>query len=412
MIEATDYRVAYVYSPEYAAVADLLPSNRGRSSVVHGLAKALGLLQHPRVDVVPPALATAEELKRFHSAEYIDFVLALDKQPKCTDETALEDNINILSEPSCVGSVDDEINWSDPGRLNQFGLLDDCAVFPELPQYVSLVAGGSLVAALHLIRGTHRYAIHWDGGRHHAKRHSAAGFCYVNDIVLAILALRRGFDKVLYIDIDLHHGDGVEAAFQYSEKVFTLSFHRHAPGFFPGTGACESVGKGKGKYTCLNVPLQEGLGDGQFHRIFSDVTRLVSDTFRPDVVVMQCGSDGLTQDPYKEWNLTPNGFGKAVQEVLRWDIPTLFLGGGGYHTANVARCNAYLTSLIIPCPDITLDTEIPDHPHMELYAPSYELGLPPGTMQDHNSPALVEEIALMVRQRQSGSGQSELPKQA
>ena len=91
-------------------------------------------------------------------------------------------------------------------------------------------------------------AINWSGGWHHAKRDSAAGFCYVNDVVLAIHRLQAAFKRVMYVDLDVHHGDGVEDAFSFTDKVMTMSIHKHEFGFFPGTGALKDVGFGKGKF--------------------------------------------------------------------------------------------------------------------------------------------------------------------
>jgi histone deacetylase 8 len=119
-------------------------------------------------------------------------------------------------------------------KLEEFGLESDCPVFEGMEEYVKWVAGGSISAAQALCENKYDVAVFWDGGRHHAGRSHAAGFCYVNDIVLAIFQLHHVFQKVLYIDIDIHHGDGVEKAFELSPRVFTLSFHRFDAGFFPG----------------------------------------------------------------------------------------------------------------------------------------------------------------------------------
>ena len=109
-------------------------------------------------------------------------------------------------------------------------------------------AAGSLTAAALLLERRVRVAVNWSGGWHHARRDAAAGFCYVNDIVLAVHRLQAGFRRILYVDLDVHHGDGVEDAFSSTDKVLTLSIHKMEPGFFPGTGACNEVGFGKGRF--------------------------------------------------------------------------------------------------------------------------------------------------------------------
>jgi acetoin utilization deacetylase AcuC-like enzyme len=122
-------------------------------------------------------------------------------------------------------------------RKNTFsethGLEHDCPPFPSLWPYVLYTAGGTLACARRLTSGTSDICMHWAGGRHHAHGDKASGYCYVNDCVLGLLELRQVFGRVLYIDVDVHHGDGVERAFYHSSGVFTLSFHHYAPTFFP-----------------------------------------------------------------------------------------------------------------------------------------------------------------------------------
>jgi histone deacetylase 1/2 len=121
-----------------------------------------------------------------------------------------------------------------------------------------------------LNRGLCDIAINWAGGLHHAKKSEASGFCYVNDIVLGILELLRYYARVLYIDIDVHHGDGVEEAFYTTDRVMTVSFHKYGE-FFPGTGELKDVGVQKGKYYSVNVPLRDGIDDESYRTTFEPV---------------------------------------------------------------------------------------------------------------------------------------------
>ena len=116
--------------------------------------------------------------------------------------------------------------------------------------------------------GTVDVAVNFCGGWHHAQRDQASGFCYVNDCVLAILELQKRFKRVLYIDLDIHHGDGVENAFAFSRKVFTLSFHKCEEGYFPGTGSVNDIGLGGGRFYTCNVPLKDGASDQTFIKVF------------------------------------------------------------------------------------------------------------------------------------------------
>lgn len=134
-------------------------------------------------------------------------------------------------------------------------------------------AGASIDAAIKLNHKSTDIAINWSGGLHHAKKQEASGFCYVNDIVLGILELLKYHNRVLYIDIDVHHGDGVEEAFYDSNRVMTVSFHRYGE-FFPGTGDVKECGYGDGLNYSLNVPLRKGIDDDSFLNIYNTVSFL------------------------------------------------------------------------------------------------------------------------------------------
>lgn len=139
-------------------------------------------------------------------------------------------------------------------------------------------------AAARLNQGLNRICVNWSGGLHHAKKAEASGFCYMNDIVLAILELLkylllswiifRVYPRVMYIDIDIHHGDGVEEAFYLTDRVMTVSFHKYG-NYFPGTGNVSDVGLEKGKDYAVNIPLKDGMDDESYKRIFEPV--LLSD---------------------------------------------------------------------------------------------------------------------------------------
>jgi histone deacetylase 1/2 len=129
-----------------------------------------------------------------------------------------------------------------------------------------------LAAAKRIASGAADISINWAGGLHHAKKREASGFCYINDIVLGILELLRTYPRVLYIDIDCHHGDGVEEAFYTTDRVMTVSFHKFGE-YFPGTGTQEDRGRGKGTGYAINVPLKDGLNDDSFKSIYEPVSK-------------------------------------------------------------------------------------------------------------------------------------------
>ncbi|KAJ7698742.1 hypothetical protein B0H17DRAFT_927409 [Mycena rosella] len=363
-------------------ISSLLPSNKNRSSLVHTLARSLGLFSRDfsptrTVALVPPQSAGFAELNSYHTKEYLDFVL----DPKSVDS----------------GNV---------STKTEFGLEDDCPPFEGMADYVRLVGGASLTAVKMLRQPRCELAICWDGGRHHAQKAQAAGFCYVADCTLALMALRRLTQptpspetgptrkmRTMYLDLDLHFSDGVSHAFHQtsvgtgSPHLLTLSIHHAAPGFFPSSPLAALPLPSNDPFT-LSLPLRPGASNSTFARAWQCVER-VHAAFDPDYVVVQCGVDGLAGDPCAifNWSLGPGegSLGWCVARVVNeWRGKKILLGGGGYDSPNAARAWAYLTSVALGHP-LSLDTEIPDHAHFPAYAPSFSLDVPAGNMQDQNS---------------------------
>lgn len=247
--------------------------------------------------------------------------------------------------------------------------------------------------AVRLNHGHADVAINWAGGLHHAKKCSASGFCYVNDIVLAILELLKYHPRVLYIDIDIHHGDGVEEAFYTTDRVMTASFHKYGD-FFPGTGDIRHVGVAEGKHYSVNFPLRSGIDDLSYESIFKPVITKIMEVYQPTAVVLQCGADSLTGDRLGSFNLTVKGHAECVRFVKSFGLPTLMLGGGGYTVRNVARCWCYETSVMLgtPIPDA-----IPPNDYVEFFRPDYRLHLTAAAVPNQNTPEYLErcKIALL-----------------
>ncbi|CAG8829649.1 8711_t:CDS:2, partial [Racocetra persica] len=234
---------------------------------------------------------------------------------------------------------------------------EDCPIFEGLFEFCSISAGGSIDAANKLTSGESDIAINWSGGLHHAKRFEASGFCYVNDIVLAILELLRFYQRVLYIDIDIHHGDGVEEAFYTTDRVLTCSFHKFGQ-FFPGTGDVSDIGIGAGKHYAVNFPLKDGMDDWNYQNVFRPVYNFLQvsslgvvqhiiEWYRPGAIVLQCGADSLAGDRLGCFNLSMKGHAACVDFVKDFNIPLLVVGGGGYTIRNVARAWTYETGLLL-----------------------------------------------------------------
>ncbi|KAL1509325.1 hypothetical protein ABEB36_004087 [Hypothenemus hampei] len=294
-------KIVYIHSENLISHCNKLPSMQNRASVVQDLINSYRLLISSNVAVVKSQDATEEELKSFHSTDYIDLLKSLNSWDSNIDE------IN-----------DDHLSY---------GLGYDCPVLDNIYDFACSVAGGSLTAAKLLAAKKCQIVINWFGGWHHANRDFASGFCYINDVVIAIQHLTKTFKRPLYLDLDIHHGDGVQNAFEFSNRILTLSFHKYCPGFFPNTGSSEEKGKGKGTYYSLNVPLKDGIKNQNYIEVFNSIFPLVISKFKPDVLIVQCGADGLNGDSVGECNLTLRGIGECIEKVLACTLPTLFLGG-------------------------------------------------------------------------------------
>lgn len=152
----------------------------------------------------------------------------------------------------------------------------------------------------------------------------------MNDIAMAIQMLRKKFQRILYIDFDVHHGNGVENAFAYTKRVLTVSFHQYEPGFFPGSGNVVDIGFGNGRGYCVNFGYKANIRGNLFVKYFTRTIKEVVAMFEPDACVVQCGADCIAGDPLGGANLIPENIGDCVREILRWHLPTIFLGGGEF----------------------------------------------------------------------------------
>ncbi|GER25535.1 histone deacetylase [Striga asiatica] len=353
-------KVSYFYDPEVGNYyyGQGHPMKPHRIRMTHALLAHYGLLQH--MHVLKPNPARDKDLCRFHADDYVSFLRSI------TPETQQE----------------------QLRQLKRFNVGEDCPVFDGLYSFCQTYAGGSVGGAVKLNHGHCDIAVNWAGGLHHAKKCEASGFCYVNDIVLAILELLKVHERVLYVDIDIHHGDGVEEAFYTTDRVMTVSFHKFGD-YFPGTGDVRDIGYGKGKYYSLNVPLDDGIDDESYQSLFKPIMGKVMEVFRPGAVVLQCGADSLSGDRLGCFNLSIKGHAECVKFMRSFNVPLLLLGGGGYTIRNVARCWCYETGVAL---GIELEDKMPQHEYYEYFGPDYNLHVAPSNMENKNSRHLLEEI--------------------
>jgi histone deacetylase 1/2 len=340
-----------------------------RLKLAHHLILTYGL--YKEMECYKPHPAAAGEMTQFHSEDYVNFMAK-----------ATPDNLR-----QYAGSMQ---------RFNA-GETTDCPVFDGLFEFTQLYTGASLDGAIQLNQGLADICINWSGGLHHAKKGEASGFCYINDIVLAILELLKVHARVLYIDIDVHHGDGVEEAFYTTDRVMTFSLHKYGD-FFPGTGHISDVGAKDGTGFSVNAPLNNGITDDTYFRdLFQPVLAKIMEVFQPGAIVLQCGADSLTGDRLGCFNLTLKGHAECVKYVKSFGVPMLVLGGGGYTIRNVARCWAFETAVLLDRPDIP--NEIPYNDYYEYYAPDFELHLQPEPMENLNSKETLEGVRIELLQQ-------------
>ncbi|KAI6822300.1 histone deacetylase [Hortaea werneckii] len=298
------------------------------------------------MDTYQAVAAGKDQVRAFHDSDYVDFLSEV--SPQTFEQLCQIDRFAKHAPPK---------HEHDSVDLGPFNLSTspgaDCPVFDGMSTYLFLYTGATLAAAHQLTTQNSDIAINWSGGLHHAHKTEASGFCYINDIVLAILDMLRVYARVLYIDIDVHHGDGVEEAFQRQPRVMTLSYHRYGPyddtghKFFPGTGDLTDVGlRGTvGEHFALNVPIPSGIDDRQYKYLFESTTSRAIEAFNPSAIVLQCGADSLGGDRLGQFNMNIKAHGECVAFVKRFRLPLLILGGGGYTARNVARAWCYETAI-------------------------------------------------------------------
>ena len=315
----SDAYAAFDYGPEH-------PLRMERLGLTWRLMQAYGLTSLPGTVVREPPPADEDAIAAFHTREYIDILKAAD-------------------------------GGREPRGAALYGLgRGDNPVFPGVWRVAQLVAGGSLLAADLVGRGEVERAFHFAGGLHHAHAASASGFCYVNDPVLAILRLKSYGLRVAYVDIDAHHGDGVQEAFYADPDVMTISTHERGDRLFPGTGFVGEAGEAGAVGYSVNLPLDAYTDSDVYLPAFEAVIPPLLASFRPDVIVAQLGIDAHRTDPLTHLALDIQGFARAVQRIVQLAPRVVALGGGGYDLRNVARGWTLAWAIVN---DVELPAEMP-----------------------------------------------------
>jgi len=303
-------RTTLLYSEKFLnySLGPFHPLRPVRVKLTYDLIQSKGLLNEDTVVVTVPRVASEEEILLFHEKEHVRLVQT----------------------------------YSERGS----GLLDggDTPAFKGCFEATSLIVGASLGACDKIMAGKFAHAFNPSGGLHHAHPERASGFCIFNDPAVSVNYLRKKYNvkRLVYLDIDAHHGDGVMYGFYNDPSVLDIDFHENGKFLFPGTGFPDEIGGTEAKGLKLNIPLPPGTGDEAYLKAFH---KLVPDTvrkFRPEIILVQCGADGHADDRLAHLRLTTNTYREVVSEMHSLahelcDGRFLLFGGGGYTLANVPR---------------------------------------------------------------------------
>jgi acetoin utilization protein AcuC len=306
-----------------------------RMELTAKLAGSLGLLDLDHVTVAAPDVAADAELCAVHSPEFVAAVRRVSENPDI------------------------------PDHARGLGTEDDPA-FAGMHEASARLAGGSLLAAAAILDGSAVRAVNFGGGMHHASRDRASGFCIYNDAALAVQRLLDGgVQRVAYVDVDAHHGDGTQSIFWDDPRVLTISLHESGLTLFPGTGFANEIGGPNAQGSAVNVALPAGTADAGWLRAFHAVVPQLIGAFEPEVIVSQHGCDSHRLDPLAHLNISVDGQREAATAIgnlaaryceNRW----ISTGGGGYNVVSVVpRAWSHLIAIAAGRP-VPLRTPVPE----------------------------------------------------
>lgn len=317
------------------------PMDPVRLKLTERLCREFGIFEDPQVSLITPGIASDETLRTIHDPAYIEAVRAGSSRGEASTEHGLG--------------------------------TEDTPVFPELHEGAARIAEGTLRCADALLEGAAVHAVNFAGGMHHASRAKAGGFCVYNDAALAIHRLlepgpgRTGARRILYLDVDAHHGDGTQSIFYDDPRVMTVSLHQTGTTLFPGTGFPNETGGGGpvgAEGTAVNIALPPGTGDAGWLRAFHAVVPQLVQAFEPEVIVSQHGCDSHMSDPLSDLQLSVDAQRQMALDVShlaeehtenRW----IATGGGGYAVHDVVpRAWTHLTAVAAGSP-LRAHTEVP-----------------------------------------------------
>ncbi len=316
---AQERKAAFIYSPklhEYHYPQEC-PFNTGRAEKVRNTLRSMGILTNGEMArEFEPETADRSDLEKIHRPRYLDALM-----------DAAEGKYGYESLHMGIGSP-------------------DCPVFKDIYRYPAMACGASLKGVELILAGEVDLAFNPSGGFHHAGPELAAGFCYMNDVALACYVLAEHGKRVLYLDVDVHHGDGVQDVFYERDDVLTISLHENGRTLFPGTGFIDEIGRGPGEGYSVNLPFIPGTYDDVYLYAFKETVLPLILAYSPDVIVFELGADTLAGDPLAHLKLTNNAYVEIIEDLLRVNKPILMTGGGGYNVENTVRAWALAWSVM------------------------------------------------------------------
>jgi len=313
-----ELRSVFIHSPEFEKyeLAPHHPFRPVRSKATYDLCVKLNLLSHDWIQVVNPKPLGVEFLLLFHDHKYIEYLQAADK-----------------------GKFFD--------KLIEFNLgTGECPVFRGLYDYAALCAGAAFEGVRSLTKDRCDIAFSPMGGHHHAGKRHAEGFCYINDVAVIITYLLHRGMRVAYVDLDAHHGNGVQDAFYENDRVLTISLHETGETLYPWGGHRTETGEGPGQGYNVNIPLPPATDDEIYMAAFREIVPPLVEAFRPDLIISVAGADVLAVDPLTHLSLTNNAMADAAAVLRGFSKKLLVLGGGGYDIDALARAWALVWAVL------------------------------------------------------------------
>ena len=306
-------RTLFVYSDEmgWFDFGPDHPFKPERAAKTYELCARYGVMNQPWMRIVKPEAADVLPLlPLFHEPAYLAIL-----------EEAARGNVSLEALDRGLGTPDNPI-------------------LSGIYEWSVSAAGGTNTGMQHLINGEAVAAFNPLGGFHHAMPGHAEGFCYINDIAVSIMGVLRRLPgcKIAYVDLDAHHGNGVQHAFYEDPRVLFISLHETGRTLYPWSGYETEIGKGEGKGFTVNIPLEPGTDDEVYEFVLNEVAVPLIKAFAPDLIVAQVGADTLISDPLTHLKLTNNSYQRAVRRLRDSCPKILALGGGGYDLYRTARC--------------------------------------------------------------------------